>query len=378
MMYGISELRQVYNQWVDDKDKEERFAISFFSPNCKTPFIFSGLDSILEYLNKQIFSDQEIAYLHSLQKESGKLLFSDQFIKFISQLRFEFKMESILVGSVFFSSQPIIKVSGKLVVLSFLKKVLSYYLPRQIQIATEIEKIVSFAAPCPIIAQNSFRSFESKGELDVRSAFLGGASATEDLFAASKYTIPICFYEDSSLKFLDIAHKNFFCEVSNLKPTDSLILKGVNSLEKLEEIPFERDQLKGICIDLSTMEDRNIEIKYHYYRNQEILDPDFMIYRFSHKGLYIGDLITKDLKKDLRKTLFGKYISTLKKRNILYDIEGMQEDTLFDQKRRVLKNMRLLPCKFRLRDSEHVYPVRFLKKSFSQENSVSLSNTRLA
>jgi hypothetical protein len=379
MMYTISELQQLYDQWISGQtSRKDKFAVSFYGSNHHQPYIFCGLNSLKMYIGKKIFQDKEIAYIHSLQKEGGKLIFCDGFIKFLSELTFDLKIESLSEGSLFFQGQPILKVEGLKCILSFFKGVISYYLPREIFIATEIEKIASFIAPVPVIVQNSFRSLESEGEIDVRSAYIGGAAVTEDLSAAIKFNIPICSHTQTDHSVIDISKTNLVCAISKLGENEPFMISSVLKKDDIEEVMCSMKSFKGAIVDLSKMKTEGLKVRYHQYRHGEILDPDFNIYRFSYKGLYVGDLIAAELELDERKTIFGKYVSLLRKEEIMCDIDDVYEESLDDQKRRVLTNFRRLPCKYRNGESKESYPIRILKKCQPQENSESLSNTMLA
>ncbi len=380
MMYGISELQEVYSLWkANEGSAIEKFAVSFTSLEQRQPLIFVGLPSITKYLGKRIFRDEEIFYLHSLQQEGGRLLFPDKFIKYLSLITYEVQMEAPKEGVIFFSGEPIIKVVGNVLILTFFKKIINHYLPRQIQICSEVEKIVSYIAPSFVSIENCSSSYRLDNALDARSAYIGGAIATEDLFAAVSFNIPICYHDDdTSLVFLDVCDPLFMKKYSSVDSDQKIFLKGRITKEFLEEFPFYGVELKGASINLLGLSETLVTARFHYYRNSDILDEDFHLYRFSYKGLIVGDILTSPDQIDKKKTFFGKYLVNLIKVDLLQDVTSYEEELSVMTRNRALRSMQQLPCKYRGEESDFTYPIRILKKEHDQVRVESFSNTRFA
>jgi hypothetical protein len=380
MKYGILEIQEVYSLWKSSgREKKESFAISFSSTIKHAPLIYVGNSSVRKFLDTKIFDDAEIAYLHSLQKKNGTFLFPDAFIKLLSELTFHLDIKSPLEGTVIFPGEPMLKVSGNSLVLPFFKKLLAYYLPGQIQVATEIEKIVSYISPAYLITENPEKITQQDESLNSASAYIGGSIACEDLSAAVAYKIPICFHDvESDLIFLDVSDKHFNQKVALLQPEDKVFLKGGVTMQLLEDYPYLIPRLKGISISITNLFPSLISMKIHLYKNCDVLDSEFMIYRFSHKGLFIGDILTSDIDIEHRKMVFGKSMITLSYAPLLQSLTADGIETVKQARSRSLKNMRLLPCKHRGDYSKDVYPVRILPKAKIQENIESPSNTKLA
>ena len=379
-MYGISELQEVYSLWKSQKtNTKEHFAVSFSAQNRHEALVFVGLESLMKYKGKKIFSDNEVAYLHSLQKDSGKLLFCDKFIRFISTLSYDIEMEAPLEGSIFFPSQPVVKVSGDKLVLLFFKKIITHYLPRQIYIGTEVETIVSLISPGYVVTENSESSFKKESILDSRSGYIAGASATEDLSAAVNYNIPICYHDDTSnLHILNIDDSGFTKNLVKIDIDENVFIKGNITKEFLQEFTQYGPKLKGVLLNLAILKDDKITPRFHYYRNTEILNPEFRIFRISHKGLFIGDLIAGSDEIEKKHTFFGKYDSQVTKTDILVNVRDYKDEPIDSKRKRLIRNMRGLPCKYRSAHSKMRYPVKLLRKNQKVDSEESFSNTRFA
>jgi len=379
-MYGITTLLEAYTFWLhSEAEEKEEFAVSFSTSESISSMLFVGLPSIKKYVTKKVFRNEEIAYLHSLQKADGKLLFSDKFIRFISELTFDIQLQAPLEGVIFFSGQPILKVSGNKIALSFYKKIIEYYLPRQISIATETERLAFLIAPAYIVSENSSNSYEVESGLDIRSAFLGGAFATLDLHAAVTYNIPLFYLEQKmNLKVINVLDKHLGSYSSNFSGFDENFLKGPITKEVIEESTIGLPIVKGVILDPSLLIRNLLKVSYHYYRNQVVLDSEFQIYRFSHKGLFIGDILTENIFSLDKKSIFGKFHSSLEKQPLLHNVLDLKEESITSIKSRIIKNMRCLPCKYQGKEALKAYPIRIIKEDQSHVKNESLSNTRFA
>lgn len=379
MMYGISELQEVYLLWKTKRSsKIEKFSISFKLEESRRPFVFAGISCLRKYLQAPVFRRDDIAYLHSLSLSNGKLLFTDDFIAYLSSLTFDLDLKAPLEGSIFFPGEPIVKVSGSAPLLIFFKKILKHYLPRQIQIATEVERIASLVSPASVIIENNSHSYDTESVLDTRSAYIGGAVAGEDLNAALKYNIPLCYHqEEKGVTVLDTCDVDYIKRLTMVSAEEQVFLKGKITKEMLKELPFYSVNLTGVMIKVNDLLDTRLKIRFHYYRATEVLDENFMVFRFSHKGLYIGDLVTSCREMFIKKVVFGVVSNNIVQKELLVDVSNQKEECLKSIRTRVLASMRRLPCKYQNEDAEKDYPVR-IKGNVQDYRLESASNTKLA
>jgi len=379
-MLGIIELQEVFSLWKKNEwEKTVHFSISFAAKNQKQPLIFLGSSSIVHYLGKRVFSDEELFYLHGLQGSQGKLIFPDLFIKFLSSLTYDLKIKAPKEGSFFFPNEPIIKVVGKAAVLPFFKKWIQNVLPRQIQVATEVEKLASFIAPGVICIENSFNCGKEHFGGDEKSGYIGGAVATKNLSAAKMYHIPIFFPEENApFVFLDNTDPLFNEKLGSIEEGAPLFLKGHVTKELLEKVSFYGKTIKGVLLDLRKVQDGEIASRFHGCKELHILDEEFQIYRFFYKGLALGDVLGTFEEMEKKKTFFGKYWGALNRVELLEDLSFYRDEPLSLIRNRVVKSMQQLPCKYRGEGERSFYPIRILKKKGVQESEESTSKTHCA
>lgn len=380
MKYGILEIQEVYSLWkAGDPEKKESFAVSFSSSIKNTPLIYVGSTCLRKFLKRKIFDGAHIAYLHSLKKSSGESLFPDAFIKLLSEAAFHLDIEAPLEGSVIFSGEPVLKISGRAMVMPFFKKLLSYYLPVQIEVATEVEKIRSYISPAYVVIESSESITQKDETFNSASAYIGGAIACEDLAAAAAFQIPMCYPDNNAdLIFLNISDTGFNQKVALLQPEDKLFLKGGAILSRLEDYPYLISRLKGVSVSIANLCNNSVSMKIHEYTALDMLDKEFNVYRFSEKGLYIGDILTNSYEIAQKKTVLGRSTTSLEKKALLEKINTELGESISQVRSRALKSMRQVPCKYQGNYVKDRYPIRIVCKGLVQANLESELNTNFA
>ncbi|MCH9811991.1 hypothetical protein K0U07_04415 [bacterium] len=354
MTYGIPEVQQAYDLWKDgDKNELVSFAVSFSSPSEGLPLIFVGISSIQKNWGKKVFSHKVIAYLHSLLKIDGAFFFPDAFVHDLEELVFEMELKAPLEGSIIFPNQKVVQVTAKAILIPFIKKLFSYYLPRQIAVATEVQKIVNFVSPSFVVTKNLEEYSPNYEHLYTKAAFVGGATACEDLFAASNYHIPLCFHgKDPSATFLDVNEEGFSQKVAMLLPNEEVFFTGGVTLGILEEYSFLLPNLKGVMVDFRKIDVNNVSLSFHDVKDEGIL------YRYSYKGLYCGDAYL-DSKKDLSQKKSQRPNIGVKRKNLLVRYNG-EIDPLTMVRKRAKDAIRSLPCKYNGSHPKEKYPIAVL------------------
>jgi len=97
--------------YFEDGMHEKPASFDLFFRN--TPFrgsyaVFAGLGTALDYLKELRFTEEEIAYLQSLE------LFRPAFLNDLRNFRFRCKVTALSEGSVVFGNEPLLTVEGTL------------------------------------------------------------------------------------------------------------------------------------------------------------------------------------------------------------------------------------------------------------------------
>ena len=147
--------------------------------------IFSGLESIIDYLKDFHFSDDDIAFFRS------KKIYSDAFLAYLKDLHFTCDVWCVPDGSVVFPGEPLITVRGPMAQTSLIETMLLLLVNHQSLIATKASRIVRAAQGRPIMEFGSRRAQgPDAATLGARAAYIGGCVGTADTLSDQRFGVP--------------------------------------------------------------------------------------------------------------------------------------------------------------------------------------------
>lgn len=148
--------------------------------------IFAGLEPLIDAVVNITFTDKDIEYLESLK------IFKKEFLTYLSQYRFTGDILAVREGTIVFPHEPIIRVQGGLVETQLLESMVLNFINFQTLIATKTARIVIAANGGNVIEFGLRRAHGIDGAISAaRAAYIGGASATSNVFAGKKYNIAV-------------------------------------------------------------------------------------------------------------------------------------------------------------------------------------------
>ena len=148
--------------------------------------IFAGLGTLLEKLLNFSFSDDDIAYLKSLE------VFEDGFIEYLREFSFKGSLWAMEEGTVVFPNEPLIRVEGSLVECQIIEGMLLNNINFQSLIATKSCRIWLAANKGKVMEFGLRRAQGPDGAVSAsRAAFIGGASGTSNTLAGKTFGIPV-------------------------------------------------------------------------------------------------------------------------------------------------------------------------------------------
>lgn len=147
--------------------------------------IFSGLESVIEYLRDLHFDAEDIAFLRS------KNIFSDAFLTYLQNMRFSCDVWSVPDGSVVFPNEPLITVRGPMIQTSLIETMLLLLVNHQSLIATKASRIVRAAKGRPVMEFGSRRAQgPDAATLGARAAYIAGCVGTADTLSDQRFGVP--------------------------------------------------------------------------------------------------------------------------------------------------------------------------------------------
>jgi nicotinate phosphoribosyltransferase len=148
--------------------------------------IFAGLGTLLENLAGFSFSDDDIAYIKSLDT------FDPLFIEYIKNFRFSGSLWAVDEGSVVFPQEPIIRIKGNLIECQIIEGMLLNIINFQSLIATKTRRVWLASGKGSIMEFGLRRAQGPDGAMSAsRAAFIGGAIGTSNTLAGKAYGIPV-------------------------------------------------------------------------------------------------------------------------------------------------------------------------------------------
>jgi len=172
---------------------EASFSLSFRD----NPFgggyaIACGLDQAVEYLESLRFSDDDIAYLASLEGNDARPLFGSEFLTYLETFRFDADVDAVPEGTVVFPHEPLLRVSGPVISAQLVETALLNTVNFQTLVATKASRVCRAAHGDRVIEFGLRRAQGPDGGLSAsRAAFVGGCSGTSNTLAGRVWGIPV-------------------------------------------------------------------------------------------------------------------------------------------------------------------------------------------
>lgn len=151
-----------------------------------------GLESVIEFLKRWRFSQEDVEYLRGLEGNDGKALFDNEFLDYLRSLRFRCDVDAVPEGTLIFGHEPLLRIRGPLLQCQILETPLLTLLNYQTLVATKAARIVMAAEGDPVIEFGFRRSQGLDGSLSAaRAAYVGGCVGTSNVFAGQSFGVPV-------------------------------------------------------------------------------------------------------------------------------------------------------------------------------------------
>ncbi|HUO58373.1 MAG TPA: nicotinate phosphoribosyltransferase [bacterium] len=142
--------------------------------------VFSGLADLLEVLEDLSFAEDDLKYL-------GDLGFQKTFLEYLKGFRFKGRLFSVREGEVIFPLEPVVRVEGSLFETQLIETLLLNFLNFESLIATKASRMVVAARGRRVVDFGLRRAQGLAGAQASRSAIIGGADATSNVYASQLF-----------------------------------------------------------------------------------------------------------------------------------------------------------------------------------------------
>lgn len=183
-LYELTMLQGYFNRGMEETAVFEFFVRKL--PPTRGFLIAAGLEQVLNYLENLHFTPEELEWLAN----SGR--FSKDFVDYLGRLRFTGDVHAIPEGTIFFSDEPILRITAPLPQAQLVESRLINLLHFQILIASKAARMV-LVAPGKLLVDFGLRRAHGAeaGLLAARASYLAGFSGSATVLAAPLFGVPI-------------------------------------------------------------------------------------------------------------------------------------------------------------------------------------------
>lgn len=157
-------------------------------PTNRSYLVAAGLEQAVEYLKRLQFKDEHIKYL---RKHPNFKHVSAAFFRYLKKLRFTGDLWAIPEGTVFFTNEPVLRVSAPIIEAQIVETYLLSVINFQTLIATKASRIAQSASGKSVVEFGARRAHGPEaGLLAARASYIGGCIGTSNVLAGYLFGIP--------------------------------------------------------------------------------------------------------------------------------------------------------------------------------------------
>jgi len=155
-------------------------------PKRRNFLLACGVDSVLEFLETVHFSEEDLAYLHSLG------LFSNRFLGWLRDFRFTGEVHAVPEGTPVFSNEPLLEVVAPMPEAQLIETFVMNQVHVQTVQASKAQRVVTAAKGRPVVDFGARRMHGIDAALKAARAFwVGGVASTSNVLAGKLYGVPV-------------------------------------------------------------------------------------------------------------------------------------------------------------------------------------------
>ena len=188
MVMDLYELTMA-NGYFNDGDMQARVAFDVFyrkNPDRGGFAIFAGLEQIVEYIENLHFSEEDVAYLRSLNT------FTDAFLEYLKEFQFRGDLYAFPEGTIMYPQEPVLTVVAPLIDAQIVETAILAQVNHQSLVATKTSRIVK-AADGKLVSDFGARRAHNMDAAvyGARASYIGGAAGTATVLAGQMFDIPV-------------------------------------------------------------------------------------------------------------------------------------------------------------------------------------------
>ncbi len=191
-----------------------------------------GMAQLAEMVDAYRFSDDDLAYLRTLEAPGGGPLFSEDFLAYLADFRLTCDIDAVREGTVVFPHEPLVRVTGPIMECQLLETALLNCVNFQTLIATKAARVCRAADGRPVAEFGLRRAQGLGGVWASRAAVVGGCASTSDVLAGKLFGIPVSGTHAHSWVMSFSDELTAFREYARIAPTNCVLLVDTYDVEQ--------------------------------------------------------------------------------------------------------------------------------------------------
>ncbi len=260
LLTDFYQLTMAYGYWKEGLQKKEAVFHYFFR---HAPFqggftVSAGLEHLMDFIERFRFEQTDIDYLRTLRAQDQTPYFSDDFLTYLLNLRLNIDVDAVPEGTIVFSFEPLIRVTGPLIDCQLLETALLNLMNFPSLVATKAARIRVAAGQDTVIEFGLRRAQGIDGGVTAtRAAYIGGCDATSNVLSGKLFGIPVRGTHSHSWVMAFEDESTAFDTYARAMPNNSLFLVDTyNTLEGVKrairvgkQLRQQGHELQGIRLD---------------------------------------------------------------------------------------------------------------------------------
>ena len=150
-----------------------------------------GLSQLADIVDGFLFSEDDVAYLASLDAPGGGKLFKQDFLRRLAKLRLSVDIDAVVEGTIVFPNEPLVRVTGPILECQLLETALLNCVNFETLVATKAARIC-LEAQAPVAEFGLRRAQGAAGGVWAsRAAIVGGCTSTSNVLAGKLFGVPV-------------------------------------------------------------------------------------------------------------------------------------------------------------------------------------------
>ena len=193
LLTDLYQITMAQGYWASGRGEEEAcFAMYFRDYPFKGGYaIACGMAQLADMVEGFRFSDDDIAYLRTLEAPGGGPLFDEGFLAYLADFKLTVDIDAVDEGTVVFPHEPLVRVTGPIMQCQLLETALLNCVNFQTLIATKAARVCRAAAGRPVAEFGLRRAQGLGGVWASRAAVVGGCASTSDVLAGKLFDVPV-------------------------------------------------------------------------------------------------------------------------------------------------------------------------------------------